>query len=118
MTASEIVQIIEADENSNNFAWGVRSIPSRSENAVVGEVLPNSFVWVDGDFTDDELDGVCTIGIGTKYDDITVETVQVALDRAADYHQGRYVLVTGYSSMGGEDRGESIIREPIAIATW
>ena len=63
MTKSEaiknIINRIEEIEDAHDYGYiGIRV----SENEFTeGEILDNSFVWVDGKMTDEELDGTCAI---------------------------------------------------------
>jgi hypothetical protein len=120
MTATEILEIIDNDTNRDqHVVWGLRSIPSKSADVTVGQALDNSYIWDDGVCTDDELDGVCAIHLGDPYyDDITVESIEAAIEAVYQYHDERFVLVAGYKAVGGEDKGESIISDAFAVAIW
>ena len=64
---------------------------------VLGETLDNSFVWVDGEITDEELNGTCAIRI----DDAEL---------AKGYYGDHVAIIGGDSVEYGQDLGEIIIR--------
>lgn len=67
-----------------------------------GEVLSNSFVWVDGEMTDEELDGTCAV----KLEDAEL----------ANSYFGNHVAIIGSNSMEyGQDLGEIILRDAEVI---
>lgn len=67
-----------------------------------GEVLNNSFVWVDGEMTDEELDGTCAV----KLEDAEL----------ANSYFGNHVAIIGSNSMEyGQDLGEIILRDAEVI---
>ena len=67
-----------------------------------GEVLDNSFVWVDGEMTDEELDGTCAV----KLEDAEL----------ANSYFGNHVAIIGSNSMEyGQDLGEIILRDAEVI---
>lgn len=83
---------------------------------IVGDILPASSVWIDGNPTDDDLGGTSAIQIWSESgNDIT-------LDRAAkmlgDYW-GRYVVVIGgEQGQYGQDDGEIIVRNATVLAVF
>ena len=63
-----------------------------------GEILDSSFVWVDGEMTDEELDGTCAV----KLEDAEL----------ANGYFGEHVAIIGSNSMEyGQDLGEIILRD-------
>lgn len=73
---------------------------------VDGETLAPSRVWVDGEATDDLLDGTCGLSLAHA-------------ERLAAQYVGRVVLVMGGDDASwGEDVGEVIIRDAMALAAW
>ncbi|MFA4974569.1 MAG: hypothetical protein WC683_18330 [bacterium] len=73
----------------------------------VGDILPNSFVWVDGEIQDEELDGASGIRVRSE-----AEIAQkLAYVRSTYAFADRVIYIIGgnYASWG-EDRGEIIIR--------
>ena len=100
MTKREAIENIknridEIRENSEYDYIGVRVQESEFSE---GEILDNSFVWVDGKMTDEELDGTCAV----KLEDV---------DLAKGYF-GDHVAIIGSNSMEyGQDLGEIILRD-------
>lgn len=100
MTKMEAIENImnrieEIRENSDYEYIGVRV---QENEFVKGEILDNSFVWVDGEMTDEELDGTCAV----KLEDVEL----------AKGYFGDHVAVIGGDSMEyGQDLGEIIIRD-------
>lgn len=63
-----------------------------------GEILDSSFVWVDGEMTDEELGGTCAV----KLEDAEL----------ANGYFGEHVAIIGSNSMEyGQDLGEIILRD-------
>ena len=90
-----INRIEEIKENSEYEYIGVRV---QENEFVKGEILDNSFVWVDGEMTDEELDGTCAV----KLEDAEL----------ASGYFGDHIAVIGSNSMEyGQDLGEIIIRD-------
>jgi hypothetical protein len=90
-----ISRIEEIRENSEYEYIGVRV---QENEFTKGEILDNSFVWVDGEMTDEELDGTCAV----KLEDVEL----------AKGYFGDHVAVIGGDSMEyGQDLGEIIIRD-------
>ena len=80
----------------------------------MGDDLENSHNWVDGDWTDEELDGTCAVDIteAWSYDslDELKETAIKRLNKNGGWYSGDAYLIAGYSSEIGEDGCEKIIR--------
>lgn len=89
--------------------YGVRA--HRGDAPVVGQTLGNSRVWVDGECTDDELAGICTLRV-------TADTLDAAIAQLAPYiiDGEPVVLVGGYYGEHGWDDGEFIIRDNVCLA--
>lgn len=104
MTKREAIENImsrieEVRENSEYEYIGVRV---QENEFVKGEILDNSFVWVDGEMTDEELDGTCAV----KLEDAEL----------ANSYFGNHVAVIGSNSMEyGQDLGEIILRNAEVI---
>ena len=125
----KILAIMEQDDDC--FAvWGIRAVAQCYGIPEAGEELANSYVWVDGEWTDEELDGVCTMGIKAANRE-SIETAIRNLGRDAckffeidpprdwfTYQADAYVLVKGESGRSGEDKGETIIENGIAVAVF
>lgn len=90
-----INRINEIKENAEYEYIGVRI---QENEFKVGEILDNSFVWVDGEMTDEELDGTCAVKL---------EDAQLA-----NGYFGNHVAIIGSDSMEyGQDLGEIILRD-------
>ena len=90
-----INRINEIKENAEYEYIGVRV---QENEFKVGEILDNSFVWVDGEMTDEELDGTCAVKL---------EDAQLA-----NGYFGNHVAIIGSDSMEyGQDLGEIILRD-------
>lgn len=100
MTKREAIENImnrieEIKENSEYEYIGVRV---QENEFTEGEILDNSFVWVDGEMTDKELDGTCAVKL---------EDAQLA-----NSYFGDHIAIIGSNSMEyGQDLGEIILRD-------
>lgn len=100
MTKREAIENImnrinEIKENAEYEYIGVRVQENEFKE---GEILDNSFVWVDGEMTDEELDGTCAVKL---------EDAQLA-----NGYFGNHVAIIGSDSMEyGQDLGEIILRD-------
>ena len=116
---SLIAKIVEDD------SWaclGLRATRSESEGAV-GEYLDDSYIWVDGVCTDDQLNGVCALGIDADNysEQDLVDLIKMHGSEWCDFFgiessNAKYgydginlILVQGDESTRGEDNGEYII---------
>ena len=96
MTKAEAIKNIikRAEEIKDEYAYDFIGVRVQESEFNKGEILDNSYVWVDGEMTDEELDGTCAIRI---------DDAQLAVS-----YFGKHVAVIGEY---GEDLGEIIIRE-------
>ena len=116
---SLIAKIVEDD------SWaclGLRATRNESES-VVGEYLDDSYIWVDGVCTDDQLKGVCALGIDADNysEQDLVDLIKMHGSEWCDFFgiessNAKYgydginlILVQGDESTRGEDNGEYII---------
>ena len=114
-----IAKIVEDD------SWaclGLRATRNESENAV-GEYLDDSYIWVDGVCTDDQLKGVCALGIDADNysEQDLIDLIKMhgkewceffgieSSDAKYGYDGINLILVQGDESTRGEDNGEYII---------
>lgn len=88
-------RIEEIRENSEYEYIGVRV---QENEFTKGEILDNSFVWVDGEITDEELDGTCAV----KLEDAEL---------AKGYFGDHVAIIGGDYMEYGQDLGEIIIRD-------
>lgn len=68
----------------------------------LGDMEHRSYVWVDGDETDEELNGVCVI---------KAEFAELA----SIYFGDHVAVIAGNSYSYGEDDGEIIIEDPVVV---
>ena len=100
MTKREAIENImnRIDEIKENAEYEYIGVRVQENEFAEGEILDNSFVWIDGEMTDEELDGACAVNI----DDA----------RLAKNYFGDHVANIGSNSMEyGEDLGEIILRD-------
>lgn len=110
--AQEILSAIQAAPMSVTY-FGLRIEDGRT--FPVGHYVPNSRVWDDGEPTDDEVNGVSTVGLG---DDVSLDDVENALHQAEAYHGDTIVLVGGKCREHGQDSGEHILRAAVSLGSW
>lgn len=96
----------EIDLDGLEFEYGCIGIRVQEESygLRVGDVMEhNSRVWIDGEETEEELDGVCAISVS-------------CLDVADEYY-GSCILVLGSNRYTyGEDAGEIVMRDAKVLA--
>lgn len=91
---------------AEELSWDYGKIGIRVQEVPfeLGEMSHRSHVWVDGDETDEELDGVCAQDVDT-------------IDSYHHMYYGDYIaLVAGNDYTYGEDAGEIIISDPVVVA--
>lgn len=97
------------DANFDGFdAIGLRVVNKdyADYNATVGETLDSSSVWDDGEYTDDNLNGVCAISV-------------TSIDQMSSYggYFGDRVLIIGSDDTErGDDAGEIIMSDAVVLA--
>ena len=100
MTKREAIESIinRIDEIKENAEYEYIGVRVQENEFAEGETLDNSFVWVDGEMTDDELDGTCAV----RLEDANL----------ANGYFGDHVAIIGSNSMEyGQDLGEIILRD-------
>lgn len=100
MTKKEAIESVaeRIEEIKDEYDYDFIGIRVQENEFVEGEILDNSFVWIDGECTDEKLDGTCAL----RLDDA----------RAANSYLGEHVaIIAGYYGEYGVDFGEIIIRE-------
>lgn len=97
---------IEADEKHEIFAIRTQDVPFE-----VGRIDHKSLVWIDGEMTDEKLDGICATVIDTN-------DIERSLNRhnREGYCGEHIAILAGSYSMSGEDVGEIIMENPDVIA--
>ena len=107
------IQFVDVDEKRALQSPHI-GIRFSDEEYKIGDDVENSHNWVDGDWTDEELDGTSTVNVAEpwSYDslDELKETAIKRLNKAGRYPYDYAYLVAGTSSDYGEDTNESIIR--------
>ena len=90
--------ISRIDEIEDTYDCGYIGIRVSEYKFTKGEILDNSFVWVDGKMTGEELDGTCAIMLKDA--------------ELANVYHGSHVAIIGSDSMEyGQDLGEIILRD-------
>ena len=107
------IQFVDVDEKRALQSPHI-GIRFSDEEYKLGDDVENSHNWVDGNWTDEELDGASTVNVAEpwSYDslDELKETAIKRLNKAGRYPYDYAYLVAGTSSDYGEDTNESIIR--------
>lgn len=104
MTKREAIEniISRIEEIMDNSEYEYIGVRVQENEFSLGEILDNSFVWVDGEMTDEELDGTCAV----KLEDAEL----------ANGYYGNHVAIIGSNSMEyGQDLGEIILRDAEVI---
>lgn len=99
MTKNEAIESIlnrieEIIEESEFEYIGIRV---QEDEFVKGEILDNSYVWIDGESTDEELDGTCAVMLKDA-------------ELAKRYFGDHIAIIGGNNMEYGEDLGEIIIK--------
>lgn len=74
-------------------------------NAQIGDTLPESYVWDDGEWTSEKLNGTCGIYIKARIAPVTY----------SGYSGDRILVIAGDNAEGGQDDGEIIIQNAKVI---
>lgn len=117
MTTDQIVETINNDETEGRNIWGLRCLPQDCD-ASVGDILPPSYRWEDGNNTGEEMDGTSAIRAALMDCAAEVDEVDIVLRRVAIYRGSRIALLAAPHAMGGEDQGEIVMHEPVVVAIW
>lgn len=104
MTKREAIENIinRTEEIKDEYAFDYIGIRVQENEFTLGEVLDNSYIWIDGECTDEELDGTCAIGIKDA-------------ELANGYFGEHVAIVAGNFAEYGQDLGELIIRDAEVI---
>lgn len=99
MTKREAIESImnRVEEIRENCDYEIIGVRVQENEFTEGEILDNSFIWIDGEMTDEELDGTCAV----KLEDAEL---------AKGYFGEHVAIIVGESFTYGEDLGEIIIR--------
>lgn len=85
------------DKYVYEYGYGYIGVRVQENEFTDGEALDNSYIWIDGEITDEELDGTCAI----KLDEAKL---------ASNYFGDHVAIVGGDRTSYGSDLGELIIR--------
>lgn len=91
--------------------WGLRVVDS-ANSFDAGELLPNSRRWVDGEPTEEFLNGTSCLDTQS----VTDRLVAKLTPYLRCYAQPRIMLIGGDEADQGEDEGELVIRD--AFCYW
>ena len=87
------------DENDLDFDYGYVGVRVQDEPFELGKIDHLSHIWVDGDDTEEELDGICA----TRIDCLDILPYEYFGDHVA--------IIVGNRATYGEDVGEIIIED-------
>lgn len=101
---AKAINLNEIDEDGRYEYIGIR-VQDDAYGMQVGQTVEhNSHVWIDGDETDEELNGVCAI-------------YAEAIGRISTTYYGDTVIILGSQSAEyGEDDGEIIMQDAVVLA--
>ena len=103
----EMIDRINSMIEDLSYDYEFVGIRTQEEPFELGEMDHVSHIWVDGDDTGEELDGVCTLSLTMKHIDWAKLAGAYCGDHAA--------IVCGNSGSWGEDAGEIIIEDPEVV---
>lgn len=101
-------QIRQAIEQGEYEYYGIRV--DDGVDYKLGDQAADSRIWIDGDATEDTLDGTSCIGIRSE------DGIETALQLADAYYGDRVYLIGGNSMTYGEDAGEYVIQDATVVA--
>lgn len=103
MMTNEMIQRAKEVAEDLFFDYEVIGIRFQSEAFELGAISHHSHVWVDGEDTCEELDGICVQKIETigKYNN--------------EYFGDHIAIIAGNEYSYGEDAGEVIINDAIVV---
>lgn len=101
MTVAELKEMI--DNNDWDIEYGKFGIRIQEQSFELGAIDHNSKVWVDGEETDEELDGVCVI-------DLNAPEASEALN-GNGYFGSHIALLASDNYEYGADAGEVILKD-------
>ena len=105
---AEIKIIIEADHYDY---YGLRVIYAEINAYNIGDQLPESKEWIDGEETETVLNGTCAI-------EVSVDNIEQAIIATNNYSGSTMMLISGNDANCGEDEGEIIIERAILMGQW
>ena len=120
--ARQIFEVIEKDDDFADYA--LRVIPGEFKGEInVGDILPSSKRWADGNETKEALEGTSAVRIRNQDEKSILDALKNlgALGKNGPngfYFGDRIALVKGESIGSGEDVGESIIKNAEIVGIW
>ena len=101
ITNKMINKMIAKIKEEYSSATGIRIVDKNYDeyNSSIGDVLEISHVWEDGEYTEEELDGVSAIDIDAQLPDVSYQ----------GYFGDKIFVLHGKKEGYGEDNGEIII---------
>lgn len=100
MTIAELKEIIE---NNNLDIYDKYGIRIQEQPFKLGAIYHNSNVWIDGEETSEELDGICAIDLNSP------EAARVL--NGHGYYGSRIALLASNSFEYGFDAGEVVLKD-------
>jgi hypothetical protein len=109
---------------NNKLVFGIRG---QANDASIGDILPVSHAWIDGDRTDNQLSGTCAVKVLDAHqldyyednDNDLIELLNKALDDASGYggHNSKLYLVIGLDTgeIGNDDFANEVILDDCTI---
>lgn len=105
----ELLSLARSLSDSDNYSIGLRGLYDGDN---IGPLKP-SYVWDDGNMTDDILPGTSCIVISPDIiynsDSLSISNINTYASNVFCYGDGRVGLVIGEGCEGGNDNGEVII---------
>lgn len=104
----KIKEMINAEEIFNKYHWSgdgeydFVGIRIQEEEFELGEISHVSKVWIDGEETDEELNGVCVVDIRE-------------IENADSYFGSHAAIICSDSATRGEDLGELILEDAVVV---
>ena len=103
MMTAEMIEKAKATAEELFYDYEVIGIRVQEESFELGSINHLSHVWVDGEDTGDELDGICAQDVRTieRYDN--------------GYFGNHIAIIAGNSYSYGEDAGEVVVEDAIVV---
>lgn len=95
------------DQNDLDFDYGFVGIRAQEEPFELGAIDHLSHIWVDGDDTEEELDGICATNVAQ---------FERYFGANGEYFGDHLAIIVGNNATYGEDIGELIIKDAIVAA--
>ena len=106
-----IEEIMKAVSETDYEYYGIRV--DNGKNYCIGDRTDDSRIWIDGDPTDETVDGTSCVGFRFNAEKNDLES---ALSIAEKYYGDRIYLIGSNSMEYGEDAGEYILKDAEVIA--